>query len=704
MSLKREARQQPVYNWVDVKEKFWKCSEDLKLGELVHDNLFGLFEAMSAIEIMDPKMDAGMICNRKRKVIQLPEAIQEGKVKIKDFSEEEVLGIIDEIAACFVAWLDGQSLVQSVFTCMYCHDPYVLEDVVLKAMCIAILKMVDIIRTVCTKAKVFEEEDFQPMTYGFKLATDVTELRVSGMLREAEDEITKRVKVYQANEDETSAQQTKKCKAIKIRLKFWRSFYCTLLSFEKSELGEISKCQDLLDIALSSMNEIKQTVCLGLISDHTKDYYMPGFDVLVNQRLLPPSFPRQAEIFQRDKTFEYMEALINRLKKICTVITECHTLHMILEFLYDFSKRVPCVLSRSLLQLIIYSNNRVFGKYALSDMIRESIKLFNGTPAVAELSPLTSVEAKNVVNDFISKSVKSITNLIEAYGHNRARQREKLGNLLEELGELQAEADKADQELHHMLQAIDSKRQHLACFESWVLYHSLFLMIQHILLGFELELFNPHEFHYVYWYLDYLFGWANNCLHRAESLLGIQEQYVDKKCGKKEKKKRKEILTACSEQIKEHKSLRLLFNGMKDLCLGNLKAYEGFNLDGKIRHPEPFFDSEKIRFDHRFQAFQAIDTHQSASYKDYKDITSPPGQEYRSSKDLYTEAKLHFERAMKSLQYIEQVDEEGVHLMKVAKTNFIVMKLAASGHKQDSKKSPEWDFSVHQSYPLIKLS
>lgn len=28
---------------------------------------------------------------------------------------------------------------------------------------------------------------------------------------------------------------------------------------------------------------------------------MPGFDPLINQRLLPPSFPRQAEIFQRDK-------------------------------------------------------------------------------------------------------------------------------------------------------------------------------------------------------------------------------------------------------------------------------------------------------------------------------------------------------------------------------------------------------------------
>ncbi len=37
---------------------------ELKLGELLHDDMFGLFEAMSAIELMDPKMDAGMKCNR----------------------------------------------------------------------------------------------------------------------------------------------------------------------------------------------------------------------------------------------------------------------------------------------------------------------------------------------------------------------------------------------------------------------------------------------------------------------------------------------------------------------------------------------------------------------------------------------------------------------------------------------------------------
>lgn len=50
---------------------------DLSLGELLHDKLFGLFEAMSAIEMMDPKMDAGMVCNRgKKKSLSFEQAVQ----------------------------------------------------------------------------------------------------------------------------------------------------------------------------------------------------------------------------------------------------------------------------------------------------------------------------------------------------------------------------------------------------------------------------------------------------------------------------------------------------------------------------------------------------------------------------------------------------------------------------------------------------
>ncbi len=39
------------------------------------------------------------------------------------------------------------------------------------------------------------QEDFQPMTYGFKLAADVTDVRASGMMKEIEDDLNRTIKV-----------------------------------------------------------------------------------------------------------------------------------------------------------------------------------------------------------------------------------------------------------------------------------------------------------------------------------------------------------------------------------------------------------------------------------------------------------------------------------------------------------------------------
>jgi len=51
--------------------------KELQLGELLHDDMFGLLEAMSAIEMMDPKMDAGMVCNRgSKKALTFEQAVE----------------------------------------------------------------------------------------------------------------------------------------------------------------------------------------------------------------------------------------------------------------------------------------------------------------------------------------------------------------------------------------------------------------------------------------------------------------------------------------------------------------------------------------------------------------------------------------------------------------------------------------------------
>lgn len=112
---------------------------------------------------------------------------------------------------------------------------------------------------------------------------------------------------------------------------------------------------------------------------------MMGFEPLVNQRLLPPTFPRYAKIIKRESMVGYFGKLIDRIRNVCEVITTTN-LHGILvraarrvtlaprpsascflllpleashhlfffypqDFFCEFSEQSPCVLSRSLLQV-----------------------------------------------------------------------------------------------------------------------------------------------------------------------------------------------------------------------------------------------------------------------------------------------------------------------------------------------------------------
>lgn len=136
----------------------------------MHDDLFGLFEAMSAIEMMDPKMDAGMLCNRGiRRITSFDQAVQvinEGNMrsvfkclylfqdkilKLNDFEDKEIVGIIDSTFACLVSWLEGHSLAQTVFINLYLHKPFLIEDKIVKGFCLAIYKLLEIIKDVVHK-------------------------------------------------------------------------------------------------------------------------------------------------------------------------------------------------------------------------------------------------------------------------------------------------------------------------------------------------------------------------------------------------------------------------------------------------------------------------------------------------------------------------------------------------------------------------
>lgn len=51
----------PNIDWVPVSALLDAASQELDVGQLLHTSVFSLFEAMSAVEIGNPKMDAGRL-------------------------------------------------------------------------------------------------------------------------------------------------------------------------------------------------------------------------------------------------------------------------------------------------------------------------------------------------------------------------------------------------------------------------------------------------------------------------------------------------------------------------------------------------------------------------------------------------------------------------------------------------------------------
>ncbi len=552
-----------LYDWEEVTGGFLDACNQLELGELLHDEMFGLFEAMSAIEMMDPKMDAGMTCNKATSApVTWQDCVDNGQLVpggLADGMEAgQVSRVIDQSLACMVTWLEGHSLAQTVMTNLYLHNVDQLQCVVIKSVSVVTLKLVEIIKDIIAKAGVFEEEDFQPHTYGFRLCQDVTEQRCIAGLREAEELLSKDIRRTKPKDGGTRSEKEQYEHTdfvnLHARVKFLRLLYFALSTLYRGDAGEggrmVGACLEAWQGPAQDVRELE---------DYGK---VPGFEPLANQRLLPPTFPRYTEIVTRDQTLAYLDQLLARLGVITTII-QVNTFHATLDFFHSFSARSPCVLSRSLLQLLYtplnYSlTSRPTGVSpaagppippALPELLRDSCKSFMAPPCLLPApksspgqpgSQIHTLQVKLCLDAFFSQCCRPFGLLLQATGHNRARQRDKISQVLEDFCAVQEEADRLDTMLNSLAQG-GAGRPHSLYLGTWLLYHVLRLMVRYILGGWELELYSQHEWAMMWWYLyELLYPWMVNCLHRADTVLSEHLETADKdKKGNKNKKKPK---------------------------------------------------------------------------------------------------------------------------------------------------------------------
>jgi hypothetical protein len=372
------------------------------------------------------------------------------------------------------------------------------------------------------------------------------------------------------------------------------------------------------------------------------------------------------------------------------------------EYFNAFSETQPCVLSRSLLQLL-YSPLR-FKKPGVEEMIetmKDSVKNFIAPPVIMSKIPQQiNSEVGECVEMFFDRCATPFATLLVVWGHNRARQRDKLAHVLDDFANLQLETERIDAYIHTLCLKMDGVRPHGNCFGNWLLYHISKIMIRYILTGFELELYSEHEFAYIYWYLyEFLYGWLLSAISRAENC--VSEQDAASGSEKSSKKGAKNKNKTNTKKTKAYTKEICITQAEQHLAGGLFKAMMGFINDKKIQLPHAEFDNEMVRYRHRFMAFNAIRTPAPVHYLQYKSVADlSSGQ---PSRNLYDASARSFHQAKQFLEAIPNPEKEVTDLLKVAKTNLIVVKLLASGHTKNSSVPPEFDFSSHIHFPIMKV-
>ena len=137
-------------------------------------------------------------------------------------------------------------------------------------------------------------------------------------------------------------------------------------------------------------------------------------------------------------------------------------------------------------------------------------------------------------------------------------------------------------------------------------------------------------------------------------------------------------------------------------CLGLMRCLEALILDEKIPQPSFHFGSEQFCFHHRFLPFTYLLTPQFLPYSEYVKLASVKNYEGKDL-NLYDASAKHFLSARSAVESIAHRGEELEDLLKVIKTNIVIMNLSAKGHKRDSKSPPTFDYSVHKHFPVIRL-
>ncbi|XP_010413855.1 PREDICTED: N-alpha-acetyltransferase 35, NatC auxiliary subunit-like isoform X3 [Camelina sativa] len=681
--------------WADVSPLLSAACTDLQEGQLINGDNFNLFAAMSALEIMDPKMDSGMVST----FYSIDEAIKSGFAPVPVSSDSTVnvhsiIDIMDHLLACEATWHMGHSLAQTVFSCIYVLRPErTSSQALLHSYCRVIRATCRAVVSVVSDARTNEEEDLFTMTYGLPFSGD-EDAKGLLLLNAVEETICRQLRACKATRrrvlEELEPLQTNPhleesfCKALLCRIRFRKHFLHALNCMRRPqgrglELARkhIAYCISELDSVLESAEFLRLDIVENGQSEidesTTASGRSPiGFDPTLNKRLSAPTPPRAIKLLSWKKAIDYYVKLLHNLDQICVFSLE-PDLDVVLQFVIQFQKSRPDLVARAHLQLLLVQDGKLYGRDTFLTICARSLAL--------DVSKNHGLHT----NEYILQLNQLMINLLKILCANTPWQRRKLGKILNDWRVFHVQMGIT---VGQMLQQ-DSSRASKNGDKSVVILNHIYgwldeqinwVAIRFLMLGFDLDLYSSSEYCMVYWYM-YIILWklAERARFRVLIVVNTEERKA---------KRNKSRDMAREDRI----SLWVLFLQCQTcLAQGLAVMIAALRNEGMCLKSQGPFNTENEKFIQHFELLQKASLPEYDAYESFSGSTSQARLDYLPKYEYFHDAQ----KLAKDIKvgYANNPDKlaEVRGLEQVAERNIVAVNLFC----QDRSLKVSFEFTHH---------
>jgi hypothetical protein len=348
----------------------------------------------------------------------------------------------------------------------------------------------------------------------------------------------------------------------------------------------VGESQDLVRSAVSKLKDLLVVTrrLKDKMPDPARAIIRRTFDSHVNRPLVGNAPVRKIVFREAEESISILTTIVNEVDwALCELLLRGNTLARIRRMLAHVSISNTNILARSLIVLNLYFDDKMFGQFALTDMIIQHMQHMSYVP--------DSVFVNKCGVAFVHRLAKPVYDTLKVLILNRNRQRSYIEAVMfHDWASLQQEA--------HIVDVTFRKDYGLDLnappyFSLHILFVTVELMDHFVTLGIELQLFcGHHELAGAYWYRDFLLSSLLNQISSMRRGKAEVKQIESEAAAsnapprgkKKGKNQAKKPSNGMDEESKEDEFEFLLLGLKRGLCRGLVR----------VRFPDRFCKSHGL--------------------------------------------------------------------------------------------------------------